>query len=111
MLTEKLNIKCDKCANKTLPMLQDHSIFLPHPQLPAAQPYLITHDKTIIQDLANALHHAAVTLDYKEYLQKKFEWMNDDSHEVNWNASQLATKHIKPQNQHTLHKYLHNWLP
>jgi len=110
-LAKQLNVECNNHASKMLPMLQEHSIFLPYPQLSAAQPYLIIHDKTIVYEIADALQLAAVTPDYKEYLQEKLEGTDNNSHKVNCNAIKLTTKHVKPQEQQTLHKYLHDWQP
>jgi len=106
----KLNIECYSQANEQLPHLQQHSIFLPHPMLPSAYPYLMTHDKIVIRELTDTLRQAATTPDYKEYMEKKHDWTSADSYEVNWNALKLAMKHVKPKDCRHLQKYLHDWL-
>jgi len=54
-LPAQLNIECDSRANHELPELQNYSVFLPHPLLPAAYPYLQVHNKLIIQQATDAL--------------------------------------------------------
>jgi len=100
-LPAQLNIECDSRANHKLPELQNFSVFLPHPSLPAAYPYLQVHNKLIIRWATDALRHAATTPDYKSYMEKKHEWTTDDSAEVNWNAITLAMKHIKSKTNET----------
>ena len=57
--------------------------------------------------LADTLRHAAVTSDYREYLETKYKWTTDDSYDVNWNATRLAIKQTKTAERKTLH----DWLP
>ncbi len=95
-LPATLNIECDSRANRELPILQEHSIYAPHPKFPSAYPYLQIQNQIIVRELHKMLRHAATSPDYREYLEQKHEWMQVDSFEVNWNAIKLATKHVKP---------------
>jgi len=110
-LPATLNIECDSRANRELPLLQDYSIFTPHPKFPSAYPYLQINNRNIVRDLAETLRHAATSPDYREYLQEKHDWTQSDSYEVNWNAIKLAMKHVKPTERRNLQKFLHDWLP
>ncbi len=110
-LPARLNIECDSRANEQLPYVQQHSVFLPHPRLPSAHPYLQINNKSIVRELPDTLRHATTSPAYKDYLEKKHDWTSDDSYEVNWHAIKLAMKHVKPNDRHNLHKYLHDWLP
>jgi len=100
-LPARLNIECDSQANEQLPHVQQHSIFLPHPRLPSTYLYLQINNKSIVRELPDTLRHAATSLDYKEYLEKKHDWMHNDSYKVNWHTIKLAMKHMKPKTDAT----------
>jgi len=85
---------------------QKYSIFLPHPMLPVAYPYLQVHNKLIVWQMIDTIQVPATTPAYKSYMEDKHNWTPDDSSEVNWNAVMLAKK----QEWCNLQKYLHNWL-
>jgi len=110
-LPSQLNIDCDSCANQALPCLQQYSIFLPNPLLLSSYPHLTMHGKLIVQEIPEAIQHAATMPDYHMHLKTKHKWTNNDSIEVNWPALSLALKRFKLADFQYIQKFLHDWLP
>jgi len=59
-------------------------------QCQSSYPHLLINQKVVVKDLQGTLRHAAVTLTYHKYLQKKFHWTATNAEEVNWNALTMA---------------------
>jgi len=70
ILPAQLNIKCNERATRFINHSRRTHQY-DNPTLPQAYPHIQVHSKTIVQELAMALRHAAQTPDYCDYIKDK----------------------------------------
>jgi len=52
-----------------------------------------------------------MTLDYKTYIQKKYDWTTGDCYKVYWNAIKLSMHHFKNKDRQAIQKVFHDCFP
>jgi len=109
-IPEQLNIDCDKRAASLLPYARQ-SQQPDNPCLPTSYPHLITHGKTLVQEIPGSLCHAATTPDYRTYLQEKYQLSDTAAEDINWLTLKLTIRWFQLSDCMRLHKFLHDWLP
>jgi len=82
-----------------------------HPLLPFSYPHLQLSQRTIIRQLQSNLQDAATQPTYHQYLSDKYNWNADDPDQIQWHAFRLAYNRFNKQEQKTIAKFNHNWLP
>jgi len=68
-------------------------------------PHLTIDNQTIVCDLQASLQVAAITPNYREYMQKKFNWTTADCQNVNWLSLWLTLQRFKPCNRICLQNF------
>jgi len=107
---ELLNVECDKWATKLNNMLIDPPT--PHHLLlPASYPHLQLSQQTIIHQLQSNLREAATWPAYHQYLGDKYSWTANEHDQIQWHTFHIAYNWFNKQEQKTIAKFNHNWLP
>jgi len=107
---EILNIECDERATK----LNNTLIETPvphHPLFPSSYPHLQINKHTIIRQLQSNLREAATRPAYHRYLNKKYDWTDNQTDQIQWHTFRLAYNRLNKQERKLIAKFNHNWLP
>ncbi len=79
--------------------------------LPSPRATLTLNNHIITANAAEHLRTAYASQNYREYIQKKYDWSDHTTDDIDWNLFSHTIAKLSHSNKRILQKFLHNWLP
>lgn len=72
---------------------------------------LYGRQQEIFHGVAETLHEATGSQDFREYIIKRYNWDDDTADLVDWDIHEIAMNSLSSNEQQSTIKFLHQWLP